>query len=88
MDERQTSPPVGGRSPSGRNGTPRVLGYRERSEPWTKDGQAKGEGQTHPHRWQMTVSHKRLQLVISHQQHNTTLNKAIGKHNLLVIYLP
>ena len=34
---------------------------------------------------ELTVSHKRLPLVISHQQHDTTLNKAISAHNLLVI---
>ena len=46
---------------------------------------ATDEGQTCPHRWQMSVSHKRWPLVISHQQHDTTPNKLISAHNLLVI---
>ena len=50
--------PVGGRPPSGGNGITIVSGYSKRSEPRTKDRRSTDEGQTYPHRWQMTVSHK------------------------------
>ena len=52
-------PPVEGRLPSEGNVNPKLSGYSERSDPRTKYRQATEEGQTHPHRWQMTVSNKR-----------------------------
>ena len=56
---RTDESPVGGTPPSGGNGTPRVLGYSKRSEPRMKDRRAADEVQTHPHRWKMTVRHKK-----------------------------
>ena len=47
-DENSDKSPVGGRPPSVGNGTPRVSGYSEHSDPKTKDRQAAEEGQTSP----------------------------------------